>query len=184
VQSAEALTKSFRELIIDKPYRDVTVVDICRNANVSRRQFYICFKDKLDVFEKVIDEDFLMPARDLDKMLSSSLLKSSPYFLTERIYHIFIDNHDFYERLIAYPDSRLLFIETATECLMRLNNKLLSDLFVDKGELEYVSYFISSSHVMLWVKWIRDDMTPSPQEMAQLFNKYALSALRKTKNTR
>ena len=50
---SEATERAFRELIAEKPYRSITVSDICERAHLSRKSFYSRFSNKEDIIAVV-----------------------------------------------------------------------------------------------------------------------------------
>lgn len=47
----EKLFKSLAELLIEKPYEKIKVIDICKNANIPRSTFYYHFNDKNELLQ-------------------------------------------------------------------------------------------------------------------------------------
>lgn len=50
------LESSLLKLMTQHPYQDITVTDLCRDANTPRRTFYHYFGSKEDVLESIIED--------------------------------------------------------------------------------------------------------------------------------
>ena len=55
IQKKAHMETSLLNLMTQRPYQDITVTDICREANVPRRTFYHYFGSKEDVLEFMIE---------------------------------------------------------------------------------------------------------------------------------
>lgn len=54
----ECLYESFRELLADKPVNDITVIEICERAGVSRKTFYKYYSDQFALLVAMQDDLF------------------------------------------------------------------------------------------------------------------------------
>lgn len=55
-QNKEKILKSFFKLLEEKPYSEITIVDISIGASVSRKTFYRLFKNKENLLNTYIDQ--------------------------------------------------------------------------------------------------------------------------------
>ncbi len=55
-QNKEKILKSFFKLLEEKPYSEITIVDISIDASVSRKTFYRLFKNKENLLNTYIDQ--------------------------------------------------------------------------------------------------------------------------------
>lgn len=50
----ESLKESLLKLIVEKPYDEITIIELCKKAGVSRMGFYGNFKTKHDIIKKIV----------------------------------------------------------------------------------------------------------------------------------
>ena len=55
-QNKEKILKSFFKLLEEKPYSEITIVDISIDESVSRKTFYRLFKNKENLLNTYIDQ--------------------------------------------------------------------------------------------------------------------------------
>jgi AcrR family transcriptional regulator len=56
LKSQESIKNAFIELMLEKDFDKITVKDICVDANVGNRTFYLHYLDKFDLLDKLIEE--------------------------------------------------------------------------------------------------------------------------------
>lgn len=77
VRTTKMIMKSFRKLASERELEAITVKEITEEAQVNRATFYYHFKDKEDLIEKTLIEDFkvylLNPINECEKIDEESL---------------------------------------------------------------------------------------------------------------
>lgn len=58
IQSQKWLKGSLFELCKTKPYKNVSIKELCTKADLSRQTFYMLFKSKEEIVELIIDDLF------------------------------------------------------------------------------------------------------------------------------
>ncbi|CAM4048178.1 TetR family transcriptional regulator [Bacillus luti] len=56
IKSKEAIKNAFVELMAEKGFDKITVKDICAEANIGNRTFYLHYLDKFDLLDKLVIE--------------------------------------------------------------------------------------------------------------------------------
>ena len=64
------LANSFKELILDIPFKNITIKMITDKSKVIRPTFYHHFKDKYEVLEYIVDEDIM---KNIYEMVDSDM---------------------------------------------------------------------------------------------------------------
>ena len=64
------LANSFKKLILDIPFKNITIKMITDKSKVIRPTFYHHFKDKYEVLEYIVDEDIL---KNIYEMVDSDM---------------------------------------------------------------------------------------------------------------
>lgn len=55
-KTENALKLSLRDLIISKPYDEITITELCKKAKVNRNTFYLHYNTKDDLVENILDD--------------------------------------------------------------------------------------------------------------------------------
>ena len=165
VQKKVLLEKSLLILMLRQPYKEISVTDICREADIPRRTFYHYFENKDDVLDVMIEN--LMQQCFLDSVCG---LRASPAHMKENFVRIFRfwdgDNRTKLDALIQNGlESRLMpwslnFIRA--EKIGILSNSSLNPKLVEIGLMVGVTDFFS-----LLYYWSRDGYRETPEQMAE-----------------
>lgn len=176
----EKIADSFRDLIVNKcvPYEKVAVYQICDQAQVSRKTFYVHFKSKADLVDHIVHERIVEPLIKMDSaavalMENPNMMSSLPEAVNELVYKELSEDKEFYVRLCCKAgtlDSPL--VESLIKNIQELNLRMLDRIDFKGAEWmkDYISYFHAAGNAVLIQRWMRRGMKESPQELAKLFN--------------
>lgn len=169
----DAIQRTFRELLKEKPYSKITVTEICRASHLSRKTFYSNFQDKEDIAESIFEDGVIAPIRTMNEMFTIEQRSSLSDMIMESIYEAVAEDGGYYRDLVEpMKGTDDTFIRIATRSLERLNNEILDSIAdLDEREQEYTSYFFAASQAMLIQKWIFDGMPFAPKELFELYKK-------------
>lgn len=87
----KALKEAMLSLLKEKGLRDITVKELCENANVSRATFYKYYKDATDLLEK------MESAMVQEYVQSLHLISPDVRQLAEAVYNMVEKNHDLFQ---------------------------------------------------------------------------------------
>lgn len=163
---------AFKELVVEKAYKKVTISDICERSGVSRKTFYANFRDKEAVVEDLFYRHVVKPSRDLNELLSFDVLAQMETTCSEKMYENIYKDRDYYYALVKpLRGTDDTFIRVATWVIYHFNIDHLPNVAAIEPEwkLDYVSYFFASSQAMFMQKWISDGMKITPQELAECY---------------
>ena len=62
----QALAEAMKTLLIQRPFRKVSVGDICEVCGMSRKSFYYHFKDKYDLLNWIFQTEFVARMQPVD----------------------------------------------------------------------------------------------------------------------
>ena len=151
--------------MLQHPYKEITVTDICQEAEIPRRTFYHYFESKDDVLDAMIEN--LMQRCFLNVMFDLHL---GPEYIKESFVRIFRfwegDDRTKLDALIRNGlESRLMtwslqFIRA--ERIGILSNSNLDPKLVEIGLMVGVTDFFS-----LLFYWSRDGYRETPEQMAE-----------------
>lgn len=156
-----------------RPYSSITVSDICSEAHISRKSFYVHFHNKEDIFSQMFVNDAVKPLRDINKLFSKSQARDICQLIYQQVYQKVYEDRVFYQAIVSPMRGRDdTFLRVATNAIYDLNLELLTGHGgqVDPQKVDYIAYFFASSQAMLMQKWISDGFPYTPEEMASLYN--------------
>ena len=165
LQSQQMITDALISLMKAYPYNDITITQICQEAQVVRQTFYRNFESKIDILEVYLDNMFQNYSSDyLDSELMYQQLKNFfDYLLKYKDFLTLIEKNNLFfllNRTLTIYISKFLVVSQFMET-------------VDEPKLHvYVLDFIVStlcSIISLWVKNGFEDSSEKLKNLARTF---------------
>ncbi|MEK3902963.1 MULTISPECIES: TetR/AcrR family transcriptional regulator C-terminal domain-containing protein [unclassified Paenibacillus] len=167
-KSREAIVKAMETLLEHKPFRRITVNDLCRTAVVGRTTFYAHFEDKYKLISYILQQE--------QQGLEAILLNDSPP--EELILEVLLDirgNKKLYHNL---------FVAEASDELEKLLQDTFTSFFTNiltvcqaegvqlaSSSLPPLVAYYSSGVVGMIMWWMETNFSMPPEEVAScLFN--------------
>lgn len=153
----EALAKSLKELLIQRPLDKISVKDITEHCGMSRNNFYYHFQDKYELISWIFYNDISKKVETYDD--SSKFLEDSFSSVCECLYK----ERDFYIRCFRYVEQNSLF-EVLTDLYMDLWTKTLRKRFENSGmdlseeEIELMAKMNTRAMVGMITDWVKKGM--------------------------
>lgn len=158
-QSCSWICEAFQRLLEDTSFEDISVAQIVEKAGVSRQTFYRHFSSKIDLIEWRMEQSFALYIQELREL----------------------KQYDFYKDLVLVfkmmkreaPFMKLLFSAGLEYLILQKLTKYSYDLesVYDHGSersLTYVADYFAGGIFMIIMRWIKDDMPESEEELATL----------------
>lgn len=103
IHSKMQILASLEELLKEKPFQKITVIDICKKAHINRMTFYNHYQDKYDLFNESIKTFFLHVNDTYSKITNAKKIdiKHHPYDCLKILIGILVD--------FAYDNEKILF---------------------------------------------------------------------------
>ena len=171
LQSKQWIYEALFTLMSIKPYNSITISELTKKADLSRRTFYRNFDSKDDVLQyylsKIVDE------------YTKRLLQYRTYTLEFSIELLLNLCRDHQHNLLILRDNHMLglLLENWTRALPQVHNTVLNHLqdfpeFNDQEALEYLLAFNVGGTFNVMLKWINDGMVLSEKEVAHTLFHY------------
>jgi len=159
--TTDAIIKSFKQLLNQKPIDKITVKEICEHCAVNRQTFYNHFTDIMDIFKYIIFRELstdIAQNRTFENW-SGGFLATMNYLKknSKMILHVYNSSY--------WPEANNYFIslsirlldDVVEECAEKLGVKL-----EDKDQSFIVSFY---RHVFigLMIDWISEGMKEEPE---------------------
>lgn len=161
------LKESFLNLLERKDISQITVKEICEDADINRATFYSHYTDVYDLMKKIEDE-FL---DNVDVYLSQLEVKGqnvNDLLLAEKIFDYIKDNAKLCKLLLSERGD----ISFQKKIMTIVYDKIISELTVNnkisKEDAEYVYSFTITGCVGIVQRWLDDNMKKSSRFMAEM----------------
>ena len=164
-QKKAQLEDSLLNLMLQQPYKDISVTDICREAGIPRRTFYHYFECKEDVLESMIEN--LMQQCFLNVMFDLQLGLEQMKASFARIFRFWDgDNRTKLDALIRNGlESRLMTWSLNFIRAERIGILSRSDL---KPKLVEIGLMVGTTDFFtLLFYWSREGYRETPEQMAE-----------------
>lgn len=174
-KSADKIESAFFELMRERRYSEISVIDICEAAGVARKTFYRNFESKAQVIERKADREF-----------SAFMEQFNLETVDTRVMYLYV-----YERIrddkpfaAAMRDENV--IEILTEKIVEYFETIFETLHYNAPMFEprlggyYVRFFAVGLESLL-KSWIDDDCKTPPMTMAALTEKLLYGVTRLTR---
>ena len=168
------LMDAFRRLLVNKEFEKISVAEISKAANVSRKTFYNYFRDKNELVEHIVYKNILLPMKQMRSFSDAFQFPSQT--IMSGLYEKFYEDRVFYKKVSLFTGQNSFF-ELMMDYTTVIVEEKFRDLAISEQEKEYSIYFYASSHMMVLMKWIRDGMVITPQQMATFYDKWTIPAI-------
>lgn len=173
INTKKKLTNTLLVLIEEKKLKDITVLELCKNANINRTTFYKYYKDIDDLVEK-IEESLLV---DLQKYIYD-IKRNYLISYTGKIIETIAEHKEIYGRLLSENGDHTFL------------NKILSQVYepsitewkkllkkASQNDLEKIYNFIVDGTIGIVEEWIKNNCQEEPSNVSIFINKICMSGL-------
>lgn len=166
-QSRTWLMDALAALMEEKKFEEITVVEICRRADLSRRTFYRNYSSKEDLFRSCCER--------LCREYVRYLERDTAYFaahITE-VYFSFWKEHKKFLRSVCRDDKICCLIEVSNMYWPEIYGRLQSywKETMSGEELEYCLFFNMGGLWNIMMKWLFEEPERSPCEMERMIRR-------------
>lgn len=157
----QAIATGFKQLMKEKPFDKITILDITKTCGLNRQTFYYHFQDKYELLNWIFyNEVILVLTNDLSldtwpdnlfKMLT--VMKENDTFYRNAI------NHSFQEEFRNY------LLTISEELLYSIIDHIKDDYSMPEEDQTFLSRFLSYGVVDSIVYWAKEGMVRSPLEL-------------------
>ncbi len=178
MQSEFWLRTALLELIVEKGFERVTIIDLCKRAGVNRGTFYLHYADKYELYDAMKQEkwDGLMHLfqqshpREIVEQTDTDLPNPIPL----RICRYFFEHADFF-RVIFGPNGDPRFVQRFREQV----SNMIAERFRGMSEMtarlpappHYLIAYVINANLGLVKHWLEDECSLSPEEVALMLTR-------------
>lgn len=166
------LKESFIKLLTKKDISQISIKEICENADINRATFYSHYSDQYDLLKKIENEllenvrSYLYGFKEMDANLNS--LET-----VEKVFDYIKENAQLCKLLLSehgdltFQKSVMVFVYDI------VMSNLTNGGVIDQETAEYIYSFTIIGCVGVIQKWLNDDMQKSTRYMAEMIIKLA-----------
>ncbi|MDD4334148.1 MAG: TetR-like C-terminal domain-containing protein [Desulfotomaculaceae bacterium] len=160
------LRESFINLLEKKDISQISIKEICEDADINRSTFYAHYNDQYDLIEKIQNQLFENIEMHLSAFTQNDL-PIVPVDMVEQIFECIQENARLCKLLLSERGD----LNFQKRVLMLVYEKIISDLTrggtISKEDAEYIYAFTLTGCIGAIQKWLNDDMNKSPRFMAE-----------------
>jgi len=161
--SSEKIETIFLTLILNNKYEDITISQICKNAEINRSTFYAHYDDINDLIIK-IEAKF---ANGMALIFDFGLRQTHEEFV--EMFTFVEKNKYFYKAFLNIPYATLAETNIKNQVLTNIKDK--TKINKDDISLFYRASFFGAGIKEMCRLWLERDCKESPEQMAQLLLK-------------
>lgn len=159
--SSDKIETAFLTLLLNHRYEDITISQICNQANINRSTFYCHYSDINDLIIK-IENKF---AKSMASIFNFGERRTHEAFI--EMFSFVKNNKYFYKAFLNIPYATLAESNTKIEVLKNVGEKTT----IDKSNSVHIFYrasFFGAGIKEMCRIWLERDCEESPEEMATL----------------
>ena len=172
------LLESLIELMNDKPIYKITIMDICRLADVSRSTFYAHYNDQYDLLNQIQEEVYTFFRELVEKYYD---MEHNDFFakLTEEYLHYIANNKKIMKVLLS--DNGDINFRRKLHSISRPKNTWSHIIQKSKDEAkaqEYAETFYRAGSLSLVKLWLKNDLDMPVSDLTKLIVKLTGSIMK------
>lgn len=166
IQSKERIIAALLELLLEKPYNQITITEISSQSQLARRTFYRNFDTKeaiLDLYIEKLTSEYIKLLYEEDTLKIYNVAK---------VYFTFWNKHLDFLILMEKNDLLYMLLQKYNKYLPMIHNKFKrnKEENLNNNALEYVLTFSAGGFWNTLIKWVHEGAKKTPDEMATLVN--------------
>jgi AcrR family transcriptional regulator len=169
-RTRDRLGEALVELLVKKPFDDITVQDVLDGAEVSRSTFYTHYRDKNDLFLSDVEEFFESMATALSRFGD----KSERVAPVQELFAHIGESRAFYNALVEsgrMPDVMELGLGHFGRGIAQRLNEIPRARMIPPDRRGAIAHGLAGSLFSLLTWWVQHGRTLSPEEMDNLFHR-------------
>ena len=154
-----ALAASFKELLNEQTFIQISIREICEGCGMNRKSFYYHFKDKYDLVNWIFDTECLFSQKRA--YADDPLLSLCNYFY---------ENRAFYKKIFKI-EGQNSFIEHFEAAITPKLESGVQETANSDSEAEFFASVLSDSLISAIRRWLNEREIYSPEKFCALFRR-------------
>ncbi|ENK1243730.1 TetR/AcrR family transcriptional regulator [Clostridium sporogenes] len=162
----KVIKESLIELLQHKKIHEVTVTDICKNANINRGTFYSHYKDTYDLLKSIEDELF----NQILEYIEETPVEDYKNILLLKALELIDANKELCKILFSKQMEnnimdRIIYVANKAEIDKLISSSKINDVFLEY----FIKYSVGGVFSVIQT-WLENDLNESPQEITNIIN--------------
>ena len=152
----QAITEALLKMMDNTYFDDISITELCKQANIARRTFYLYFDSKMDV----LDDYYTVLTREYDNNIPDDIV----FDTYGQILYFFKFWYDHQSYLQILYRQKLFYI------LLNRFSDYLTNRSKHENDIDISSYSFSYSSGGLWAtlyNWTKEKFNETPEKLAQ-----------------
>lgn len=165
IKTKENLYKALIELLEEKPLEKISISELCRRSNITRRTFYLHYENVPKYFEEIIEQSLNELEDSMKK--TKSYRMSVDQELEPKMVHLFehvYESKELYKFIFSSNSSFSYY----AMFLLRIKNLIKSSMEIvklPKDEVDFVITYQANAILGLILEWYFEDFQKTVEEM-------------------
>lgn len=183
MRSKRLIIGALRELILEKDFKNISVSDIAKRADIGRATFYAHFEDKEHLERFMFAQLLAEIENELQRTSESNNFSMSPYqslIPSLALFRVAADKHQWF-KMFAGPNGAQLSMLTKP-LVERFETQIESStMFEATKEIpnQIIANYLISALIALLKEWVIKDMPESPETMDVFYQALAEPTLKR-----
>lgn len=177
LQSSQWIYDALKELMNEKSYETITVIDIVNKANIGRTTFYRNFKNIDDVLREKCTQTF-EDFRNYCFQYYKNNFNEDKTFLKPFLRYWY-DNSEIIELLIKANRENIIKEYLSEEIYYFLNIASITENTIISNHLNYFVEMRVSNSLSILTEWIKNNKNIPPDELAEIINSQVRESIKR-----
>ncbi len=180
IRSKRLIAEAWRELVLEKEYKKISVSDIVERADIGRATFYAHFEDKEHLGKFMFSKLLAQIEKEIQISLEVSATQSAYQILVPSLalFRIAVQKHRWFKESATNSESGLgtLIPPLVKRMEVELDKMDLPDTH-DEVPRRMMATYLVSALIALITEWVIMDMPESPETMDVMYQTLAAPTL-------
>lgn len=165
IQSCQWIIESLICLMKEKAFSQITVLDICKKAQLSRQTFYNCFESKEEILHFHLQQEY---EKQFEKYSKNNSISVSE--IIEAFACVIRDNQSLLDSmLVNHLD--VIIADEISKCVRLFANQFVRD-GRDNELLPYSEALLSGALAQLLTYWLKQEKVVSLEDLTKLLEDF------------
>ena len=170
VKTRKLIIETFKEMIIEIDYNEITIKELADRANINRKTFYAHFECIEDILAELIEQ---IAEKLLEHLEKAGVFSSPSVEVFVKAMELTLnENLELYKKLIV-ANSYRFFLRNVKDIIKKsINNAGLTNAVdCNPVELDFICEFIASGLAKIYKMWLEDPKGVTQERIGELAGK-------------
>lgn len=170
VKTRKLIIETFKEMIIEMDYNEITIKELADRANINRKTFYAHFECIEDILAELIEQ---IAEKLLEHLENAGVFSNPSVEVFVKAMELTLnENLELYKKLIV-ANSYRFFLRNVKDIIKKsINNAGLTNAVdCNPVELDFICEFIASGLAKIYKMWLEDPKGVTQERIGELAGK-------------